>query len=254
MSGAGAIAGLDAAVLIAIALSLLLAGAVKGLLGLGITFVAAPMLTLFVSVPEMVVLLALPILISNLWQAFSGGYARESWLRFWPLILCLGIGTGIGVRLLFDVDSNTLFGLLGGLVSAVAIFGLSGVNLRVPNSWERAAGPIVGIAAGVVGGMTTMFGPLVSAYVAHLGLDKDRLVAATALIYVASGSFLVGALAAQGMMNGQALIASLVAALPVLAGTALGDRFRRYTSETVFTRVLLIFLLLLGLNMMRRAF
>ena len=102
--------------------------------------------------------------------------------------------------------------------------------------------------------MTTMFGPIITAYVAHLGLDKDRLVAATALIYVASGGFLVGALGFQGIMTREVFVISLLATAPVLVGTVLGDRLRRRTGEAMFEKILLIFLLLLGLNMLRQAF
>lgn len=243
----------DLTMLVIVGLVLLLAGAIKGFLGLGITFVAAPMLTVFIGVPEIVVLLALPILLSNLWQAFAGGHARESWGRLWLLIVFLGIGTGIGTRLLLDIDSEILFALLGTLVSSLAIMGLIGATPRIPGKWEGAASPLVGFVAGIVGGMTTMYGPIITAYVTHLGLDKERLVASTALIYVASGGFLLGALAVQGMMTGPAFAASLLAAGPVLVGTCLGNQLRAHTGETMFVKVLLIFLLLLGLNMLRRA-
>ena len=254
MWGAQAIVGMDWLVLAMVASALLLAGTVKGLLGLGITFVAAPLLTQFVDVPTMVSLLALPILLSNFWQAFAGGYVLESWRRMWPLILCLGVGAGIGARLLSGIDGDVLFILLGGLVSVVAVVGLTGYTPRIPDRWEGAAGPVAGLCAGIVGGMTTMFGPIVTAYVAHLGLDKDRLVAASALIYVASGGFLVGALWGQGIMTRDVFIVSLLAAAPILVGTALGEGLRRRTGETMFEKVLLLFLLLLGLNMLRRAF
>jgi uncharacterized membrane protein YfcA len=246
--------GTDPAVLAAVVVALLLAGAVRGFLGLGITFVAAPVLTLFMGVPEMVILLALSILLSSVWQAFAGGYARESWQRMWPLILCLGVGTAFGVRVLTGIDGEILFVLLGLLISALAISGLLGASPRIPARWERFAGPVAGFIAGIVGGMTTMFGPIVTAYVAHLGLDKNRLVAATSLIYMASGGFLVGALAVQGTMTVHGFTISLLAAVPVLAGTALGARLRHRTDEKLFEKVLLIFLLLLGLNMLRRAF
>ena len=149
MWDAVAIARMDLAVLVMVALALLLAGTVKGLLGLGITFVAAPMLTLFVDVPTMVALLALPILLSNLWQTLTAGYMRESWRRMWPLILCLGVGTGIGVRLLSGIDNEILFVLLGGFVSVVALCGLTDISPRVSGRWEGAAGPVVGFAAGL---------------------------------------------------------------------------------------------------------
>jgi uncharacterized membrane protein YfcA len=254
MTEAGSIAGFAPSILGGVALVMLLAGAVKGFLGLGITFVAAPMMTLFIGVPEMVTLLALPILLSNIWQAFAGGFAGESWRRLWSLILCLGVGTFIGARLLYGVDANALFVLLGALVSGLAIMGLAGLAPHVPVRWQGTAGPVVGFAAGVVGGMTAMFGPVITAYVAHLGLDKNRLVSATALIYVASGAFLFGALTVQGAMTGHAFAASAIAAVPVIVGTTLGDRLRRRAGETLFTKILLIFLLLLGLNMLRRAF
>ena len=254
MSSASAIVGLDPTILATVAVALLLAGAAKGFLGLGITLVAAPMLTLFVSVPEMVTLLALPILLSNIWQAFAGGHVRESWQRMWRLILYLGVGTVIGAWLLFGIDGDVLFAILGALVAALAIIGLTGFNLRITGRWEGIAGPVFGFAAGVVGGMTTMFGPIITAYVAHLDLDKNRLVAATALIYVASGGFLLGALTVQGRMTGHAIASSLLATLSVLAGTAIGDRLRHRSGETLFTKILLTFLLLLGLNMVRRGF
>lgn len=172
----------------------------------------------------------------------------------WRLILCLGVGTVIGAPLLYGIDGDLLFAILGALVAALMIIGLTGAALRVPTRWEAAAGPAAGFAAGLVGGRTIMIGPTIAAYVAHLGLDKDRLVAATALIYLASGGFLVGALAVQGEMTVSAFTASALATLPVVVGTALGDRLRRRTGETMSTKTLLIFLLLLGLNMLRRAF
>jgi len=245
---------MDTTALAAVALVLLLAGAIKGFVGLGLTLVAAPMLTLFISIPQMVTLLALPILLSNIWQAFAGGYVRESWQRMWRLILCLGVGTTIGTWLLFGVDAKNLFTLLGALVVGLAIMGLTGFKLRIPSRWEAVAGPVFGFAAGIVGGMTTMFGPIVTAYAAHLDLDKNRLVAATALIYVASGAFLFGALTVQGAMTERALLTSLLATVPVLVGAAIGQWLRRHSGETLFTKILLFFLLLLGLNLLRRAF
>ena len=142
MSSAGAIAGLDPTVLAAVALALLLAGAAKGFLGLGITFVAAPMLTLFVSVPEMVTLLALPILLSNIWQAFAGGHIRESWRRMWRLILCLGVGTAIGSTACCSASTAKFCShSLARWSRPSRSLGLTGFNLRIPGRWEGIAGP-----------------------------------------------------------------------------------------------------------------
>ena len=101
------------------ALVLLLAGSVKGTLGIGMPLIAVPMMSLLVPVPVAVALLPLPILIANIWQAFHGGWFWPSVRRFWPLIVCMFAGVMLGARLLASLDRSLLYLVIGiGVIAA----------------------------------------------------------------------------------------------------------------------------------------
>ncbi|NIM29193.1 MAG: TSUP family transporter, partial [Gammaproteobacteria bacterium] len=87
-----------------------MAGTVKGILGIGVPVVSVSLLSLVIGVPAAVVLLPVPILLSNLYQSLFGDQFGNTLRRFGPLIVALVIGTFVGARLLVDIDQRTLVG------------------------------------------------------------------------------------------------------------------------------------------------
>jgi uncharacterized protein len=67
----------------------LLAGTVKGLVGLGLPTVAIAFMSLVLSLPEAMAMLVLPTIFTNVWQGAVGGNFRVIIRRQWPLILPL---------------------------------------------------------------------------------------------------------------------------------------------------------------------
>ena len=59
--------------LLALALTFLLAGGVKGVIGMGLPTVSLAILTLIHGLPEAMGLLLVPSFVTNLWQALAGG-------------------------------------------------------------------------------------------------------------------------------------------------------------------------------------
>src|SRR3984893_18662295 len=69
----------------------LLAGTVKGLVGLGLSTVTIALTSLVLPPPEAIALISLPTIVTNVWQAAVGG---KFWIivrRQWPLIVPLAI-------------------------------------------------------------------------------------------------------------------------------------------------------------------
>ena len=62
----------------------LLAGAVKGVVGLGLPTISLALLTVAFDLTTAMVLLLVPSFVTNLWQAVSGGKLRAVCLRTWP--------------------------------------------------------------------------------------------------------------------------------------------------------------------------
>ena len=89
------------ATFVAIALGVLvLAGLVKGVIGIGLPLITIPALSFFVGVPQAIAIMSLPILVTNGYQAFASRELPRVARRFWPLLIPLLAGVVLGASLL----------------------------------------------------------------------------------------------------------------------------------------------------------
>ena len=130
----------DAFTILAVAGTFLLAGAVKGVIGLGLPTVSLALLTVAIGLPEAMNLLLVPSLITNLWQAGVGGHGREVLRRLWPFLLTATATVWLGAGALTRVDLSLLSALLGLLLVVYAGISLAGFRfaLSTPRRWHAA--------------------------------------------------------------------------------------------------------------------
>jgi len=76
-----------------IAAIFLLAGFVKGVIGMGLPTVAVGVLGLLMSPSQAAAVLILPSLVTNIWQAVAGGHFKDVARRLWPMLVAVCIGT-----------------------------------------------------------------------------------------------------------------------------------------------------------------
>ena len=69
----------------------LLAGTVKGVLGIGLPTISISMLAQFVDPRVAIALLLLPALITNSWQIYRGGQIKRSAQILWPFVVTLSL-------------------------------------------------------------------------------------------------------------------------------------------------------------------
>lgn len=86
----------DVPTLTLIAAVFLLAGFIKGVIGLGLPTVSLGLLTAVIGLQPAMVLLIVPSFITNVWQALAGGHARAVLLRIWPFLLAAPATIWIG--------------------------------------------------------------------------------------------------------------------------------------------------------------
>ena len=60
-------------IIAAVACSLILAGLLKGIIGVGMPVVALPLLSLFIDIKSAAMLMSMPLIFSNVPQALEGG-------------------------------------------------------------------------------------------------------------------------------------------------------------------------------------
>ncbi len=87
-------------VLILFTFTLALAGAVKGLFGMGLPTVSMGLLGLVMSPLQAATLSVVPTLLSNVWQLTVGPSLRPLAVRFAWLMMTMVIGTTIGISFL----------------------------------------------------------------------------------------------------------------------------------------------------------
>ncbi len=228
-------------------------GTIKGMLGFGLPLVTMSLLSVFLDVPTAVALNALPVLVSNLFQANRGGLMAGTVRRFWPLLITLAVGTWAGAMLIVVLDPRWLLGVLGVIVVSFCAISQYRPEMTLPQRAERPVGAAVGLVAGVMGGVSTIPGPPLIMYVTALRLDKEAFVAALGTFFLMSGIFFTLFFVERGVLDTTTAPWSLACVPPALAGMGLGRQLGRRIEQERFRRIVLIVLFVLGLNLLRRA-
>lgn len=224
----------------------LLAGGVKGVVGLGLPTVSLCLLTLSFGLAEAISLMLVPAFVTNIWQAVAGPYLGMLSRRLWPFLGGTVLTIFVGAEILSRVDLDWLTVLLGALTAAYGLTGLMGFRLRVTRGRERWAGPLSGTINGVFTGMTGISVIPGVMYLQGIGLSRDELVQAMGLLFSLSIAVLSLALGGQGILTAELGITSAIGVIPSLAGMWLGQRLRSHLSEATFRRALFAALLVLG--------
>lgn len=232
---------------IVIGLVFLLAGAVKGVVGLGLPTVSLGLLTVTVGLDQAMALMLAPAFATNVWQAAVGGHFVSALRRIWPFLAAATVTVWIGVVLGAGSDTDLLASLLGVLLIAYGAFGLGRPFLAIGAKRERWAGPLTGSVNGILTGLTGSFVVPGVPYLQTLGLPRDQLVQAMGLLFTTSTVALALALSAGGKLPPEAGLASVLAVAPAVAGMIAGARVRSRIGEGAYRRGLLWSLIVLGL-------
>ncbi|MDA1100287.1 MAG: sulfite exporter TauE/SafE family protein [Proteobacteria bacterium] len=232
----------------------LIAGAVKGVIGLGLPTVSLALLTAAIDLPSAMALLLVPSFITNLWQALAGGQGRVILARIWPFLLMATATVWLGAVALTRVDFSWLSALLGLLLVSYASVSLAGLRFVIKADREIWIGLLFGGLNGVLTGMTGSFVVPGVLYLQAIGLGRDQLIQAMGILFTAATLALAVGLQGNSLLTVELGKLSAAALLPALTGMAIGQRIRRKLSEQLFRRIFFISLLLLGAYIMLGAF
>lgn len=239
--------------LVYIAAVFLLAGVVKGVLGIGLPLIAIPMLATTIGPITAMALLAVPTFAINLVQAVQSGYMAGAFRRFWTAYPLVIVGVIISVSLLLTkLDRGALMTLVGVVVMLIAVSQLMSFTVNIPRRAERWCTPLIGIVSGLVGGVTSFLGPLMVMYLVALRVEKDQFVGAIALFYMIAGTpFYIG-LGINGYFGWMEFWASCGATIMIWLGVLVGQRLRARASSDLFRKLVLGLLIVIGANMIRK--
>jgi hypothetical protein len=247
------IAPLSGPVIWAVGLIVFAAATVKGVAGLGFPLITVPLVANIIGPPAAVVVIAVPTVASNLFMVAQGGGSVIRLRQLAWMIAGLLVGTAVGARALRDISPTLLAVILGVIAVGYAGTALLRLPLRLPASPGPAVSLTVGAATGLLGGATTIYAPLVSAYVDNMRLARDEFVFwVTALFLIGTSTQVLTYLQA-GIYRGGLLWFALLLCLPMLVGTWIGTRLRNRVPPEGFRTLVLVLILLSGISLLVRA-
>jgi len=240
-------------VLIELTLVFILAGFVKGTIGMGLPTVAIGFLTLLMPPAEAATILILPSFVTNVWQLAVGPQFVGLLRRLWPLLAAAALATIAAGRWIGAVSNPATLTALGAAIVLYAVISLAPLRLDVPARHELWLGPLAGAVTGIVTALTGVFVIPAVPYLQALRLAPDELVQALGLSFTVSTLALAAALADAGEFHWPNAGASLLALAAALGGMFLGQAVRARLKPQTFRRWFLAGLLLLGAHLMLRS-
>lgn len=236
-----------------ITFTFLLAGMVKGVVGMGLPTVAMGLLALMMPPVQAAALLVIPSLVTNVWLLVAGPSFVALFKRFSTMMAAVCLGTFASIGLLIGSGGAIAAATLGVVLANYGVMGLRSTCFVIPKRSERWLSPAVGLFTGVLTGATGVFVIPAVPYFNSLGLAKEDLIQTLGLSFTVSTMALSVGLMASGQFKMTVATTSLLALLPALAGMILGQRVRDRLKPDVFRRWFLIGLLILGVYMVLRA-
>ena len=224
----------------------LLAGLIKGVIGLGLPTVSMGLLAVVMPPLQAAAILVLPSFLTNIWQMVDGPSLSAVARRLWPMLLAVCLGTWAGVGLMTGPHARYGSALLGVALIAYALTGLRSNPIAVAANREVWLGPLTGAITGLITAATGVFVVPSVPYLQALRLGKEEMIQALGLTFTVSTIALTMNLAFAGALNFGAAKPTLVALIAAFAGMWAGQVLRIRLSPEIFRRCFFVGLLLLG--------
>lgn len=245
--------GEDGTVLAIVIVAMTVGGLVKGVIGVGLPMVAIAILSSVFDVHLALGIITIPILLTNVWQAFYAARPLETLRRFWLPVACLVVSIWLGTNLVVRLPAAALYGIIG---AAVVIFTTTSYftpHWTLPERFRTWTGVVAGVVSGLLGGLSTIWGPPLVMYFVMIRLPKEDFIRTAGLFWFAASLPLVAGYLRNGILNADNAALSAAAVVPSFAGLWFGQWLRGRIPQETFRKVLLIGLCFVGLNLIRRA-
>ena len=238
----------DPSIVLVIILAVLAGGLVKGTLGFGMPMVALPIIAFIIPPTTAMILLCAPIFLTNFLQIkFKEGVSSY---RFLPMFLSLVVGLIIGARLILEINVNTITQIIAVSIIFAALVNCFGFKIsNIKQNYEKIITTIIGFGSGILGGLSTFYGPPMLAYLVAVDLPKEKFVRTVSTMYFIGSFPLYGSLIYYGFATEEDLIFSLILIIPAFISQQIGTKIRDKINHKQFRNLILSTLIILGISL-----
>ncbi len=231
------------------------AGFVKGTVGFAMPLILMAGLSTLAPPEVALAGLILPTLATNIGQALRDGPAPAlaSARARWRFIAATAALIPVSALAATAIPHGMFLLLLGLPISIYSAWLLSGRNLAIRLTHRTRAEWALGVAGGLYGGVSGIWGPPLIVYLLSTDTPKDEMIRIQGVVFLIGAVVLLGAHVNSGVLNAETFGFSAALAVPGLAGLWLGRRATAGMEPGRFRFWTQLLLLATGLNLVRLA-
>ena len=237
-----------------IALAFLVAGAAKGISGLGLPTISLGLLSFVISPAAAAALLVLPSLLTNLVQS-RGAHIRRRLPALLPLWLAILVGAATTPRAILATEGPGVRLAMGALLLAYGVYGLRKPRLALPSSTPAVTAlvsALAGYATGVLTAATGIFIMPLILFLQSLNLQKDEMVQALGISFTICTLALALTVGLPHTLEAASSVDGVIALACALLGVWAGSRLRSHLNLETFRRSLFGILIFMGAAMLAK--
>ena len=239
-------------VILTVGIEFFCGGVVKGVVGMGLPLTAIALMTIVIDFEIAIPLLLVPIIVTNLIQAFQGGNFQILIRKFWSMLVAAAFGIFGGAYALYRLDPTYLLIGLGIVVCIYSINNLLTFRFSINKNSIPLVSPFIGLLSRFLAGTTGAVGIPIAIYFQLLNMKKRIFVQAVGIQFLFTGLILTFAIFLEGGLQNNYIIGSIIALIPTALGMWFGWLIRNRVSEEKFRVCLYFVLLFIGLNLIRK--
>ena len=231
----------------------LIAGIVKGSIGMGLPIVSMTLLSLYTSPRLAMMMIIIPTLVTNFLQYYRSTDKVDMVFSNKYLLVSLFVCTFSFSYFSFSLEQKTLSFLLGLMIFIFIIYRWTGFSLSFGLGFDKIIQVVSGAIIGTAAGFTHVWAPTIAILLLIRKANKDQFVGLTGL-YIFVGS--LGLFSTHyffELLDSQTLILSTLMIFPSVFGFLIGEKIRSFISEKLFETFLMIFLLFASINLLYKS-
>lgn len=228
-----------------------LGGLIKGFVGQGLPTTTIALLSFFVSPLEAIGLNYLPMLAINGWQFWKADHKWMIARHYAPLALSMICMISVTAFFARSVGNQGLAILMGGTIVLFSALSLMGYRLQISQAHDRRWQLATGSAAGLLGGLTSLWGAPLIMYLLTRSLTPKQFVDVSGFLLLVGCVPLSVGYYATGLFDFHLMfLPGMMATCFGIIGFQLGALLRPRLNPALFRIIVLVIFLFMGLRLL----